>query len=198
MQPFNSVTVFRPVLGRWSASPAGNAPAQPVGRRRRRSRKEDLVEEALGSAPVRIGVVGLRHGARRVRGWEQARGSTVSAVCGLDEERTRAALSDAGPGCVATTRFAQLLENPDVDSVVVSVPNDAHAEFAERALRAGKHVALEKPMATTGEQAAALVRLAEEHGGMCTSPARCGCVGTTLRGRGIGSGRDRAAGCCWT
>jgi predicted dehydrogenase len=122
------------------------------------------MEEAVNGAPVRIGVVGLRHGARHVRGWQQARGSTVSAVCDLDEERTGAALADAGPGCLATTRYEQLLEDPDVDAVVVSVPNDAHAEFAERALRAGKHVAVEKPMATTGEQAAALVALAKERG----------------------------------
>lgn len=132
--------------------------------RRGGGRNGELVQESVNKPPVRVGVVGLRHGARHVRGWQQARGSTVSAVCDLDEERIAAALADAGPGCMATTSYERLLEAPDVDAVVVSVPNDAHAQMAEQALEAGKHVAVEKPMATTGEQAADLVWLAKERG----------------------------------
>jgi predicted dehydrogenase len=120
--------------------------------------------EGADVSPVRIGIVGLRHGLRHVRGWDRSGASTVVVVCDLDRARVDAALADAGPGCVATERFDQLLEDPRVEAVVISVPNDAHAEFAERALLAGKHVAVEKPMATTGARAEDLVRLAQERG----------------------------------
>jgi predicted dehydrogenase len=113
--------------------------------------------------PVQVGVVGLRHGARHVRGFQQTPGSTVIAVCDLDAGRARAALAEAAPECRAMT-VDELLADSRVDAVVVSVPNDAHAEVVELALRAGKHVAVEKPMATTGAQAATLVRLADERG----------------------------------
>ncbi|MGW1976526.1 Gfo/Idh/MocA family protein [Streptomyces sp. NPDC001889] len=113
---------------------------------------------------LRIGVVGLRHGARHVRGWEQAPGATVAAVCDLDGARREAARADAGPECVAVAEYGRLLEDPGLDAVVVSVPNGLHADFAERALLAGKHVAVEKPMTLTGPEAAGLVRLADERG----------------------------------
>ncbi|NQE89543.1 Gfo/Idh/MocA family protein [Nocardia terpenica] len=116
------------------------------------------------SSAVRFGIVGLRHGLRHVRGWERPGESTVVAVCDVDSGRADAALADAGPGCVATVRFDQLVEDPRVQAVVISVPNDAHAELAERALLANKHVAVEKPMTTTGNRARELVRLAEDRG----------------------------------
>ena len=111
--------------------------------------------------PIGIGVVGLRHGARHVRGFQQAAGSTVIAVCDLDPARAQVVLDDAASGCMALT-CDELLADGRVDAVVVSVPNDAHAEVVERALRAGKHVAVEKPMTTSPTRAADLVRLAGE------------------------------------
>jgi predicted dehydrogenase len=50
-----------------------------------------------------------------------------------------------------------------VEAVSVVVPTLVHFEVADRALRAGKHVLLEKPIAATVEQAEALARLAEDH-----------------------------------
>ncbi|MGW4123074.1 Gfo/Idh/MocA family protein [Nocardia sp. NPDC004711] len=75
-----------------------------------------------------------------------------------------AARAHAGPECVATARFDELLEGPRVEAVVVSVPNDLHTDLAERALLANKHVAVEKPMTTTGSRARELVTLAAGRG----------------------------------
>ncbi|MFJ8430442.1 Gfo/Idh/MocA family protein [Kitasatospora sp. NPDC094019] len=113
---------------------------------------------------LRIGVIGLRHGARHVRGWQQTPGSAVTALCDLAPDTARALAKEAAPHCTVTTSADELLADPAVDAVVVSVPNGLHADIARRALLAGKHVAVEKPIATSAEQASALVRLAEQRG----------------------------------
>lgn len=111
---------------------------------------------------VRIGVVGLRHGARHVRGFQAAGGlAEVTAVCDLAPERTDAALDDAAPGCRAVG-WPEMLAAGLVDAVVVSLPNDLHAEYTRDALRAGLHVAVEKPLCPNGVAARELARLAEQ------------------------------------
>jgi predicted dehydrogenase len=55
----------------------------------------------------------------------------------------------------------RLLADPDIDAVIVAVPNYLHAPIAMDALKAGKHVLLEKPMAMNARQAAAIINAAE-------------------------------------
>lgn len=116
-----------------------------------------------GATPaVRIGVVGLRHGARHVRGFQATSGlAEVTAVCDLAPDRADAVLNDAAPGSRAVG-WRDMLDTGLVDAVVVSLPNDLHAEYARDALQAGLHVAVEKPLCPTGVQARELARLAEQ------------------------------------
>ena len=58
----------------------------------------------------------------------------------------------------------QLLADPAVELVVVNTPNDTHFDLAGRALRAGKHVLLEKPVATSVAQLEELLALAQQMG----------------------------------
>ncbi|SOD59563.1 NDP-hexose-3-ketoreductase [Streptomyces zhaozhouensis] len=67
-------------------------------------------------------------------------------------------------GCDAVTGYERLLDRPDVEAVYLPLPTGLHAEWCERALRAGKHVLAEKPLATTAEEAGHLARLAGERG----------------------------------
>jgi predicted dehydrogenase len=67
-------------------------------------------------------------------------------------------------GAEATTDLEAVLRDPDVDAVDVCIPTPAHRESTERALAAGKHVFLEKPIALTLEDADAIMRAAEESG----------------------------------
>lgn len=60
-----------------------------------------------------------------------------------------------------TTRFADILENKEVEAVVIATQTPLHYDFARKALEAGKHVFVEKPICQTIEQAEELVRLAD-------------------------------------
>lgn len=86
-----------------------------------------------------------------------------------------AALADADPARLerAATRYPSarvfsdpklLLDQAEVDAVVIATPADTHFDLARRALNAGKHVLVEKPMARTVGQAEELARIAEENG----------------------------------
>jgi scyllo-inositol 2-dehydrogenase (NADP+) len=58
----------------------------------------------------------------------------------------------------------EMLLDDSLDLVVITTPNDTHFPYAEKALLAGKHVALEKPFTNTLEEAAAVVELSKQSG----------------------------------
>lgn len=60
--------------------------------------------------------------------------------------------------------YDQLIKGDSVDAVYIAVPNPLHASYAIRALQAGKHVLVEKPMATSVEDAEAMISAAKEAG----------------------------------
>jgi predicted dehydrogenase len=66
-------------------------------------------------------------------------------------------------GAIGYTDYKQMLANPDIDAVVVAGPNTLHASQTIDALNAGKHVLCEKPMATTREDAKAMMAAAEKN-----------------------------------
>lgn len=66
------------------------------------------------------------------------------------------------PALVCHSRLDGALADPDVQAVVVATPARSHAEGARAVLEAGRHVFVEKPLATSTRQAVALARLAED------------------------------------
>ena len=84
-------------------------------------------------------------------------------ICDQSPERLEAAAARY-PSARATPSFDELLADEAVEAVVVATPVPTHAELARRALAAGKHVFVEKPMALAAEDAEELVALAEERG----------------------------------
>ncbi len=73
----------------------------------------------------------------------------------------------------ATQDLGEILADPEVDAVVVATPPGSHAELAVAALRAGKHLRLEKPMAVSRVQAAAVVEEAARRPGQVALEASC-------------------------
>ncbi len=103
------------------------------------------------------GAIGHEHN----RAVQAVPGLSLAAVCDRDPARVAVA-RQLSPDVVPYVDAQAMLESPGVDLVVVSTPPDSHAEWALRALDAGKHVVLEKPMAlSTKECDAVLVRARE-------------------------------------
>jgi predicted dehydrogenase len=86
--------------------------------------------------------------------------ATMVAVAGRTPEAVHAAADRLG-WAEAVTDWRELLDRPDIDLIDVCTPGDSHAEIAIAALRAGKHVLCEKPLANSVTEAAAMVAAAE-------------------------------------
>jgi predicted dehydrogenase len=76
----------------------------------------------------------------------------------------RAAKLAESLGAEVTTDLDEVLRDPEIDAVDICLPTHLHREAAERALGAGKHVFLEKPIALTPEDADAIVDAAKKSG----------------------------------
>lgn len=61
-----------------------------------------------------------------------------------------------------------MIADPGVDLVVIATPNDSHASLAEQAIRAGKHVVIDKPFVLRAEEGENLIDLARQRGRMMT------------------------------
>jgi len=104
----------------------------------------------------------------------------IASVADLDESRAKAAAERAG--CAAVTLDA-LLADQAIDAVLNLTPPAAHASVSEAALRAGKHVYCEKPIAVELDRARGLLKLADE------SDLLFSCAPDTILGAGYSTAR---------
>ena len=88
---------------------------------------------------------------------------SLYSICDMDSDALCKIAEDyEGVKCICD--FNQLLETDEVDGVVIATPSHTHYPLTKKALEAGKHVSVEKPIATTSEEAKELMELAEEKG----------------------------------
>ena len=96
-----------------------------------------------------VGVIGAGIGASHVAGYRaHPHRYLVAAVCDLDIARAREVAGEE-TGTRAVTDMADLLADPEIDIIDVSLPPHLHFSATIAALDAGKHVICEKPMAPT-------------------------------------------------
>jgi predicted dehydrogenase len=111
---------------------------------------------------IGIGVIGAGYwGPKHIRNYSEIPGAQVAMVADLSEARL-AAIHDQYPTIRTTTNFQELLHDPEVAAVVIATPVSTHAKLADEALRAGKHVMVEKPLAATSIECEQLIRVAAE------------------------------------
>jgi len=98
--------------------------------------------------------------------FSEVEGSTVVAVMSRKEERARGYAERHGiPKWY--TDVQELIDDPDVNAVYVATPPSSHATYAIMAMRAGKPVYVEKPLAASYEDCARINRVSEETGVPC-------------------------------
>lgn len=87
----------------------------------------------------------------------------VAAICDLNENNLKKATDLAikngpyNPKFISTANYEHILLEPEIDAVVIVTPPTTHYELAMRALKAGKHVFIEKPMTVNYQEAIDIV-----------------------------------------
>jgi predicted dehydrogenase len=113
---------------------------------------------------IRVAVVGAGYwGPNLIRNFAGCPDTELVAVCDRDEQRLAKVLSGY-PGVEPVREFDELLGRSDVDAVAIATPVNTHAPMGLAALRAGKHVLVEKPLAGSVADAEQMVAVAKEAG----------------------------------
>ena len=111
-----------------------------------------------GVAVIGTGFIGPVHIEALRRAGQHVRGILGSSLTRIQQAAQQLQIP------VAYATFDEVLADADVFAVHITTPNRFHFEQASRALRAGKHVLCEKPLAMNAHESAELVRLAAETG----------------------------------
>jgi len=118
----------------------------------------------MHSDALKMGVIGLGQGAACVLPTMAAL-PEIDLVAGCDvNPLMRAGFAERFPGTRTYDSVAALCADPEIEAVWIATPNRFHCEHAVEAMRHGKHVAVEKPMAVTLEEADRMIDAAERYG----------------------------------
>ncbi len=113
---------------------------------------------------MKVGLIGYGYwGPNLLRNLHETNGVEVKRCIDLNSER-RAAASKRYPSVEVSADAEEILSDAQINAVVLATPVFTHHALAKRALEAGKHVFVEKPMTRTVEEAEELIALAERKG----------------------------------
>jgi glucose-fructose oxidoreductase len=123
---------------------------------------QDTPARRLGYALVGIGSLTMNQILPAFARCQHAR--PVALVSGDAEKARRVGAQYGIPerSLYSYDTYDRIADNPDIDIVYVVLPNSMHAEYTIRALKAGKHVLCEKPMANTAQECEAMIGAARE------------------------------------
>ncbi|MBQ4517156.1 MAG: Gfo/Idh/MocA family oxidoreductase [Clostridia bacterium] len=116
------------------------------------------------SKKLRMGVIGTgAFSLYHLDGIQKAKNAELIAICDKDSERLAAKAEQFGVETTYTD-YHELLAREDIDAVTLPLPDQVHAEIAIAAMRAGKHVLCEKPMALDLNECKEMIKVARETG----------------------------------
>ncbi len=118
-----------------------------------------MADQKIGVGLIGLGGISFAHEAGYAGLGDECQ---IVAMCDLnpDEVANRTGMYDAR----GYSHYQDLLADPRVDMVDITTPHDSHAEITLAALKAGKHVFVEKPIAVTSRQGREMIDCAEERG----------------------------------
>jgi len=133
------------------------------------------------SANNKLNIAGIGVGGRGASDIEAVESENIVALCDVDLDRAKGTLKKH-PGAKVYRDFREMLdkEAKNIDAVVIGAPDHIHAPAAIRAMKMGKHVYCEKPMAHTIFEAREMARVARETG-VVTQMGNQGHAGDGLR-----------------
>jgi len=109
--------------------------------------------------PINVAVIGCGYwGPNLIRNFKTLPECNVKTVCDLDKDRL-SHMKALYPDVETTTEFDRVVKDPAVDAIVVAVPVRYHFEISKAVLEAGKHVFIEKPMASSVNECKELLKL---------------------------------------
>lgn len=138
-----------------------NGKASPNGKESHNGKihANEKVEEKL--QVLRVGVIGCGYwGPKLARNFNDLSTTSLEAISDMRVERLKE-MQDLYPNAYTTTNFRDLFGD-NIDAVVIATPVNTHYSLAKEALLAGKHVFVEKPLASCSSQAVELVEIAEQ------------------------------------
>ncbi len=139
-----------------------------AGRLRRDRHRGARRREAVAVVTERIAIVGCGTAATHIHiPLLRAAGVDVTVFASRSRSSAEAARDVWGDGTVVD-RWEDAVTRDDVDAVVVATPNAQHRDVAVAAMRAGKHVLVDKPLARTRAEADDMIAAASEHGVVLT------------------------------
>jgi predicted dehydrogenase len=113
---------------------------------------------------INVGLAGYGYwGPNLARNFNRQLDCRLTAICDLDQSRVDAAVK-LYPSVRGATGFQDLLDDPQIDLILIATPTSTHYAMAKQTLLAGKDVLVEKPIASSIEEARELVDLAEAKG----------------------------------
>ena len=113
---------------------------------------------------VRVGVVGLGYwGPNLARNFDRLPSAELAYCCDLDEANLAKA-RELYPSTIVTDRYEDLLADDDLDAIVVATSVPTHYPLGKKALEAGKHTFIEKPIALKAADAQDLLTTADDYG----------------------------------
>lgn len=117
---------------------------------------------------IKWGFIGCGNVTEKKSGpaFKKIEGSTVVAVMSRDEEKAKNYAEKRGIKKWYTDAM-ELIEDPEVDAVYIATPPSSHATYAIMAMKAGKPVYIEKPMASSYEECTRINRISQETGVPC-------------------------------
>lgn len=124
----------------------------------------EVPERAVVNDPIRFGLLGCADIARRRTLPAIVREPMTELVAVAAREPAKARAFAGKFGCEAVADYRTLLARPDVDAVYIPLPTGLHHEWIGRALEAGKHVLVEKPLTTRYAHTEAMVESARSLG----------------------------------
>ena len=121
----------------------------------------DRVDMMSDQQPVRFGLIGFgAWGRLHAQSIAKTEGAELVAIAARSEA-TRREAQEAHPGAHVAPAYEEILHRDDLDVVDIVLPSHLHYEVASKAIAAGKHVLLEKPMCLDVQQCDALLAQAE-------------------------------------